>query len=210
MKFDPELKRFVGMFLVLALFAALPGMIAGYFLSGVFVIMAAFSLYFFRDPDRFPPEDSDVLVSPADGEIVFVGEFDDPAFGECLRIGIFMNIFDVHVNRAPCDGVVELIEHVDGGYKHAGTKEAFAQNERQKIFFDTPKGPVQVHQIAGMVARRVICRVQEKQKLTRGERIGIIRFGSRVELLTPRNKTESLVAIGDKVKCGESAIARWT
>lgn len=208
-KFDPETKRFFGVFLVLALFAALPGMLIGYILSGMFFILALFSLYFFRDPKRKPHGDESVIVSPADGKVVFIGEHDDPAFGRFKRIGIFMNIFNVHVNRTPCSGVVELLEYVEGGYFHAANEKAFATNERQKIFMCTDYGVVQIHQIAGMIARRVVCRVKEGQKLERGERIGIIRFGSRVELLLPYDTAEITTEIGERVRCGASPVAKW-
>jgi len=209
MKFDPETKKFVAAFIIMAVFSAMTRFTAGYILAGVFVILALFSLYFFRDPDRNTPEDESLLVSPADGKVVFVGKYDDPAFGKSLRIGIFMSIFDIHINRSPCSGVVELLEYVEGGFGYAGNPNAFGKNERQVIFITNEHCPIIVHQIAGMVARRIVCRVSEGQNLERGERIGIIRFGSRVETIAPFDKVETLVKVGDRVKCGTTPIARW-
>ena len=209
MKLDSEAKKFIAVFIILAIFSVMTKFTAGYFLAGIFVFLSGFSIYFFRDPDRKAPEDESLLVSPADGKVVFVGEYDDPAFGKSLRIGIFMSIFDVHVNRSPCDGIVELLEYVEGGFVHAANPEAFGRNERQVVFIRSERGTVVVHQIAGMVARRIVCRVKESQNLKRGERIGIIRFGSRVEMIAPFDKVEPVVKIGDTVKCGTTPIAKW-
>lgn len=208
-KFDPEAKRFLGVFLVLAVFGFLSGLIVGYVLTGVFFFLAIFSLYFLRDPERHFLGDESFIIAPADGVIVFAKEYDDPEHGKVNRIGIFMNIFDVHVNRAPCDGEVSKLEYIEGGYGHAGSGEAFAKNERMKIFLDTPNGPVQVHQIAGMVARRVICRLEKGQELKRGDKIGVIRFGSRVEVLLPADRTEITIKEGERVRCGVSPLAKW-
>ena len=197
------------MFLILAVFGFLSGLIVGYVLTGVFLFLAIFSLYFLRDPERHFLGDESFIISPADGIVVFAGEYDDLEHGKFNRIGIFMNIFDVHVNRAPCGGEVSELDYIEGGYGHAGTGEAFAKNERMKIFLDTPRGPVQVHQIAGMVARRVICRLEVGQKLERGEKIGVIRFGSRLEVLLPANETEIIIEKGEKVRCGVTPLAKW-
>ncbi len=209
MRLDPEGKKFIYVFLILALFCVLTRSLVGFVIAGVFVLLALFSLFFFRDPEREPPDDEMILVSPADGRVVFAGEYNDPAFGPSLRIGVFMSLADVHINRAPFGGVVELVEHADGGFKHAASQKAFGQNERQSVFISTEKGAIVVHQIAGMVARRIVCRVKEGQKLERGEKIGMIRFGSRVEVIMPQLECILLVKEGDKVKCGKSAIAKW-
>lgn len=208
-KFDPDAKKFFNVFLVLAVFAALPGFVVGYVLTVVFFLMAIFSLFFFRDPGRDFLGDVSMITSPADGEVVVVGRYDDPDYGEMNRIAIFMSIWDVHVNRIPCDGKVERLEYIEGGYKHAGSNAAFEENERMKIYLKTDRGVVQVHQIAGMVARRVVCRLEEGQKLERGDKIGVIRFGSRLEVLIPADETEIIVEKGEKVRCGTTPIAKW-
>ncbi len=209
-KFDPDAKKFFGAFLVFSVFSALPGFKVGYVLTAFFLLLAFFSLYFFRDPERVFLGDDSIIVAPADGEVVIAGEYENPKIGRMNRIAIFMNILDVHVNRLPCDGVVEKLEYIEGGYKHAVLETAFTQNERMKIFLKTANGTVQVHQIAGMVARRIVCRLEEGQTLERGDRIGVIRFGSRLEVLLPAGKTEILISKGEKTRCGTTPIARWT
>jgi len=209
LKFDPEAKRFFSIFLILAIFAILPGMKVGYFISGVFVFLAGFSLYFLRDPERVFLGDGSFVISPADGEVIIAENYEDDEGQKYNRIAIFMNILDVHINRAPCKGEVSKLDYIKGGYKHAGSGAAFADNERMKIYLNTPRGIVQVHQIAGMVARRVVCRLEKGQNLERGDKIGVIRFGSRVELLLPASETEILAKKGDKVKCGVSPVAKW-
>lgn len=208
-KFDPEAKRFFIIFLILAVFAVLPGMKVGYVLSVVFVFLSFFSLYFLRDPERIFLGDESFIISPADGEVIIAGVYEDTEGRKYNRIAIFMNILDVHVNRAPCKGVVAKLEYIEGGYKHAGSGAAFADNERMKIYIETTRGMVQVHQIAGMVARRVVCRLEKGQNLERGDKIGVIRFGSRVEILLHESETEIIAKKGDKVRCGVSPVAKW-
>lgn len=208
-KFDKEAWRFFFIFLIFALFSILPHGRIGWIFACIFMASAIFSLYFFRDPDRIIPQEPDAIVSPADGKIVFVGEHGLSGFGKTLRIAIFMNLHDVHVNRSPVDGVVEKLEYIEGGFTHAGKGDPLEKNERQIIEIATARGRVIVYQIAGMVARRIVCRLKEKQSISKGERIGLIRFGSRLEVFLPSDKAQPTVKVGDIVRCGESVIARW-
>ena len=208
MGFDSEWKRFFFAFLTIALFCAMTKNIVGYIFGGIFVVMALFSLYFFRDPKREPPADESLVLSPADGIVVAVRDFEDEELGECLRVGIFMSLLDVHVNRSPIAGTVEKLDYREGSFKHAGSEEAFAGNERMIIDIDAGGTRVRVMQIAGMIARRVVCRLEVGQHLARGEKIGIIRFGSRLEIIMPKGRFEAVVTEGERVVCGESPIAR--
>jgi len=208
MKFDPEAKRFLYVFLILALFSAMTTSTVGYILCGFFFFMAIFSLYFFRDPERKIPDDPRAIVAPADGIIVTLSTAEMPDLGRCHRIGIFMNIHDVHVNRSPIEATVKALDYREGDFKHAGTEQAFESNERMIIDLESDDLSIRVVQIAGMVARRIVCRLKADQKLSRGERIGVIRFGSRVEVFIPEDKAEISSKKGDRVVCGESVIAK--
>jgi phosphatidylserine decarboxylase len=158
-----------------------------------------FTLNFFRDPDRVTPEDAGSLVSPADGKIIRADR---------ERISIFMNVFDVHVCRAPVAGRVASVRHVPGDFLAAFKDEASDHNERTTIVVAPPSGaPVAFTLVAGLVARRIVCRTAEGRPLLAGERVGLIRFGSRVDVDLPPGAAPA-VAIGDRVKAGESPIAR--
>ncbi len=208
MKLDPEWKKFFFAFLTIAGFCAMTTSVVGYILCGVFIFIALFSIYFFRDPERKVPNDESSILSPADGVVVTVAEFDDDRLGQCIRIGIFMSLFDVHVNRSPFAGMVESLDYREGSFKHAAGEEAFENNERMIIDIDGGGVKVRVMQIAGMIARRVVCRLEVGQELYRGEKIGIIRFGSRLEVFVPANKAIATVKTGERVFCGETPIAK--
>jgi phosphatidylserine decarboxylase len=175
---------------------------------GVFLTCLC-SVYFFRDPERHPPDDEGIAVSAADGLIVDVGmrRAGDTWDGEALRIAVFMSIFDVHVNRSPVDGVVTGKKHCDGKKISAYNKRAEYENEHGDTEVNTASGPVRIRQIAGIIARRVVTRVSEGNTLRRGDRIGLIRFGSRVDVFLPL-AYEPTVEPGDHVRAGETVIAR--
>ena len=154
----------------------------------VVLLLAAFVVYFFRDPERQIPAGERIVLAPADGKIVAIKPFPDwkGPFGETLvRVSIFLSVFDVHVNRAPLAGLVQEVTHSPGRFKAAWADEASLQNEQTLIRFATPDGDVWVKLIAGLIARRIVCRVAPKQKVEAGERIGLIRFGSRVDCILP-------------------------
>jgi len=206
---NKEGRKFIYAFLTIALFCILTQSLIGFIIAGIFIFLATFSIYFFRDPRRNSNSVEKEILSPADGKVVFIGDYKDPAFGECVRIGIFMSLFDVHVNRAPFAGTVEMSEHISGKFLHAEKERSFENNERQIVGISTDYGPLSVHLIAGMIARRIVPFIQEGDELKKGQRIGLIRFGSRVETLIPRKKAEIIAKKGQKVKCGESIIAKW-
>ena len=157
--------------------------------SGTIVLLlAAFIVYFFRDPEREIPQGERLILSPADGKVVTIKPFPDwkGPFGEPLmRVSIFLSVFDVHVNRAPLAALVQEVTHTPGRFLAAWGEEASQENEQTLIHFATPDGDVWVKLIAGLIARRIVCRVKPGQKVSAGERIGLIRFGSRVDCILP-------------------------
>jgi phosphatidylserine decarboxylase len=162
--------------------------------------------WFYRDPDREIPSDPDIFVSPADGEIVEIEPAIHEFTGESLKIGIFMNVFSVHVNRAPCEGVIEYMDYVPGKKIAAFSPKASEINERFYVGLNTPHGRVLLVQIAGLLARRIVCRRKVGESLERGERYGMIKLGSKVDVYLT-GKIAVKVKIGDKVKAGKSVIA---
>jgi len=158
-------------------------------LSGtVVLLLAAFIVYFFRDPEREIPAGERMILAPADGKIVAIKPFPDwkGPFGEPLvRISIFLSVFDVHVNRAPIAALVQEVTHSPGQFRVAWDEEASQANEQTLVRFATPDGDVWVKLIAGLIARRIVCRVKPGQKVEAGGRIGLIRFGSRVDCILP-------------------------
>lgn len=168
-------------------------------LAAVGVLLLAFTLNFFRDPERHAPEIPDALVSPADGRIIRA---------DSGRVSIFMNVFNVHVCRSPVAGRVTSVAHEPGRFLAAMKAEASEQNERTTIVVQPPTGaPVRFVLVAGLIARRIVCRVAAGRDLLAGERVGIIRFGSRVDLDLPAG-TAPAVGVGDRVVAGETVVAR--
>jgi phosphatidylserine decarboxylase len=165
----------------------------------------ALSLWFYRDPDRTPEGDANSWVSPADGHVVEIIETTDDFAGRSTRIGIFMNGFDVHVNRFPRDGVVQDVMYVPGKKWFAFAPKASEENERMYVRILTPEGRATLVQIAGIMARRIVCYVKKGNSLARGERYGMIKLGSKVDVYMPEGVSPA-VRIGDRVKAGESVI----
>jgi phosphatidylserine decarboxylase len=196
------------------LFAAGPFVLGGIALflrwnwtSGLLFFLAAFVLYFFRDPDRVIPSEPGAVVSPADGRVVVVtDEALDGLPGK--RISIFLAVWDVHVNRSPLDGRITKLEYRPGRFYAAMRPRASAENEQNIIHLSTAGGEIVFKQIAGWIARRVVCWKSVGDTLARGERIGIVRFGSRVDLWLPAD-AEILVRPGLHVAGGASVLARW-
>jgi phosphatidylserine decarboxylase len=180
-------------------------------LAAVLVLVVSF----FRDPHRLPPADTNVLLAPADGQVtdIEVIEEGDYIGSEALRIGIFMSIFNVHINRAPGNARVAKITHKPGRYIIANNARAGRVNESNDLALvrtDEPKDRLVVRQISGAVARRIVCTAKEGQELTGGEKFGMIKFGSRAELIVGvRDNVKCLVQVGDKVKAGLSPLLRY-
>ena len=165
---------------------------------------------FFRDPEPMGAPAPEALIAPADGKVVSVIETDEPAFfGErAVRISIFMNVFDCHVNRYPCDGVVAYRHYNRGGFGHAGTDKASLENEQASIGLETSRGKVLIRQIAGLVARRIVTDDSLGTPVRQRARLGMIRFGSRVDLFLPRG-TVVRVKVGDRTRVADTVVAEW-
>ena len=167
-------------------------------------VLAGFVTYFFRDPTRVPPDDEKLLVSPGDGKVVYTGPGErDPSR---TQVSIFLSIFDVHINRSPLAAVVRKIQYTPGRFLAAYKPEAGTQNEQNQIELADGEFSVTVRQIAGVVARRIVCVIHENDRLERGQRFGLIQFGSRMEVMLPGD-TKLRVKVGDRVKGGETVIA---
>lgn len=162
-------------------------------------------LFFFRDPERVTPSLGGAIVAPADGRVVAVEEVTDPFVGEGVRVSIFLSPLDVHVNRAPLGGLVTDVEYRPGRFVAAFRTEASEANERCTLHLQGEAARVTVTQIAGILARRIVCRARAGDKLEPGERFGLICFGSRTDLVVP-NGTELRVRRGERVRGGESLI----
>jgi len=174
-----------------------------------FWLITLFILQFFRDPPREIPDDPQAVLAPADGRVVAVGRARDPYLErEALKISVFMNVFNVHSNRSPVDGAVKKRWYHAGSFLNAALDKASLENERNALWLQTRDGAdVTCVQIAGLVARRILCYVDQGAALARGQRYGFIRFGSRVDVYLPPD-AEATAALGDKVYAAESILAR--
>jgi phosphatidylserine decarboxylase len=183
--------------------------LAGGWWSLPFWLATVFVLQFFRDPPREVPEDPRAVVSPADGRIVAVEKARDPWLErDALKISVFMNVFNVHSNRSPVDGTVKQVWYHAGRFFNAALDKASLDNERNALWLRTRAGvDVTCVQVAGLIARRILCYVSAGAGLQRGERFGFIRFGSRVDVYLPLD-AQPVAAIGDKVYAAESVLAR--
>lgn len=173
--------------------------------AAVLGLAALASLGFFRDPERRPPGLPGAVLAPADGRVREIREVADPFVGEAVRVSIFLSPLDVHVNRSPIAALVTGVEYRPGRFLAAYRPEASEENEQCRIALQGETGQVTVTQIAGVVARRVVCRVQPGDKLRAGERFGLIRFGSRTDLFMPKG-TDLRCRSGDKVRGGETIV----
>jgi phosphatidylserine decarboxylase len=173
-----------------------------------FWLIAIFVLQFFRDPPRELPSDPNAILSPADGRIVFVGRARDPYLDrDALKISVFMNVFNVHSNRSPVDGVIQNVWYYPGEFVNAALDKASEENERNALWIKTDAGQdVTCVQIAGLIARRILCYVGKGDRLSRGQRYGFIRFGSRVDLYLPADFYVK-ASIGDRVFATSTVLA---
>jgi phosphatidylserine decarboxylase len=178
-------------------------------LAFVLMILALWVAYFFRDPERTGDRGGELVIAPADGRVVMITEVDEPAFlhGKALRISIFMNVFNVHVNRYPVSGTVRFVHYNPGKFLNAATDKSSLENEQMSVGIETGSRRVLVRQIAGLVARRIVTYSREGDEVEQGERMGIIRFGSRVDVFLPTSSTPS-VRVGETTTAGSSVIAR--
>jgi len=183
--------------------------------AAVVACLWAWVIWFFRDPDRTCPQGEDLIVSPADGRVTDVTKLGPDSILGCdgVQIGIFMNIFNVHVNRCPCSGTVEKVEHRSGTFLDVRNPLASQRNEASTVTLRHQAGgkdfPVAFRQIAGLVARRIVTDLRPGQAIGRAERIGMVKFGSRLEVMIPDELVgEVVVAIGQKVLAGQTVLAR--
>jgi len=177
-------------------------------LAALGILLSLFSLWFFRNPDRTPPPGTGIVVSPADGRIVYAGESPPGRYAPVAgkRVSIFMSGFDVHVNRAPVSGRVTAVRYHKGEFHIASVDKASLMNEQNGVTIVTPEGRTVTYvQIAGMVARRIVCDLKEGDAVRQGQRVGMIRFGSRLDLYLPAEVRLSVVS-GDRVRAGESVV----
>lgn len=223
MKLAPEGYPYIAFFAVITLIV--------FFAIGLWTallpfLITLFMLFFFRDPERRIPGEENIFVSPADGKVILItlnpptppllrggseegllkGGEERLSVGKgFIEVSVFMSPLDVHVNRSPCDGAVESVVHTRGRFLSAFKHEASVENEKIEMVLNTKHGKILVRQVAGFLARRAVCRVKPSDALKRGERYGVIKFSSRLDLYLPK-ETKIRVKLGDKVKAGETVI----
>ncbi|HET7025230.1 MAG TPA: phosphatidylserine decarboxylase family protein [Gemmatimonadales bacterium] len=187
------------------------GLLHWWWAAALWALVTIWVVAFFRDPERTGPRGPQYLIAPADGLVVSVVEVDEPGFlhGKAQRVAIFMNVFNVHVNRYPADGVVAYRHYNPGRFLNAADEKASLVNEQSSVGLDTPKGKVLVRQIAGLIARRIVTDHAPGTAVRQGARMGLIRFGSRVDLFVPPDATVR-VQVGQKTAAGRTVVAEWT
>ena len=199
-------------FIVLFIFITIILYFLNGFLGFVGLVLTIWCYYFFRDPERISIQDDNYLTSPADGEILMVHEIDGPKElnlenKKFTKISIFMNVFDCHVNRSPCEGKISEILYKPGKFLNASLDKASEDNERNYYkIINNKNEDIIVVQIAGLIARRIVCEVDKDKQLTQGERLGMIRFGSRADIYFENYKP--LVKVGQKTIAGETLLAK--
>jgi phosphatidylserine decarboxylase len=206
LKFAPEGYPFISLTAAATIAVFIFG---GAWAAALPVVLTLFVAFFFRDPERRVPDGDNIFVSPADGRILQVQTVTEEKFlkSTAIEISIFMSPLNVHVNRAPCAGVVESVAYTPGAFISAFKPEASIRNENIAMLLKGSSGSILVRQVAGAVARRVVCRARQGDNLKKGERYGIIKFSSRLDVYLPEN-TEIKVKTGDSVKAGETIIGQ--
>lgn len=195
MNFAREGYPFIGIAMVLAAavfaLAVLRKSWSLWLLAIVVAMLALWVAYFFRDPERSGERGPHIVVAPADGKLIMITEVDEPAFvgGRAIRLSIFMNVFSVHVNRYPIDGVVKYVHYNKGKFLNAAAEKSSLENEQSSVGIESGRYRILVRQIAGLIARRIVTYSQVGQQVKQGERMGIIRFGSRVDVFIPTDAT---------------------
>ncbi len=212
MSFAREGLPFIGIAMTLALATLIAAVMLRswplWLLAFVFIVLALWVSYFFRDPERSGERGGGIVIAPADGRVVMISEVDEPAFihGKALRISIFMNVFNVHVNRYPVSGTVRFVHYNPGKFLNAATDKSSLENEQSSVGIESGSRRILVRQIAGLVARRIVTYSREGDQVEQGERMGIIRFGSRVDVFLPTT-ARAAVKVGDNTAAGSSVIA---
>jgi phosphatidylserine decarboxylase len=198
----------IGLALVLA--ALRYGTVSWWIVAVVWLALATWVVAFFRDPVRSGQRGDRLILAPADGKVVSIVDIEEPAFfgGPAVRISIFMNVFNCHVNRYPTDGTVRYRHYNAGKFGHAAAEKSSLDNEQSSVGLTTPHGKVLIRQIAGLIARRIVTDHEVGTAVHQGERMGMIRFGSRVDLFLPAG-TRILVKTGQNTLVGASVVAEW-
>lgn len=207
MRLAPEGWPFIAVAGVIAIILALAGF---WWAFAFWMPVAIWTVAFFRDPEPDGPRGEGAIIAPADGKVVNVREIHEPSFldGPAVRISIFMNVFDAHVNRYPASGTVAYRSYHPGSFLNAAREKASLENEQSSIGLSTPRGKILVRQIAGLIARRIITDHVEGTVVQQGDRMGMIRFGSRVDVFLPPG-CKVLIAEGDHTRTGSTLIAEW-
>jgi phosphatidylserine decarboxylase len=177
-------------------------------LAVVVTLIALWVAYFFRDPERTGERGASLAVAPADGRLIMMTEVDEPAFiqGRAIRLSIFMNVFNVHVNRYPVDGVVRYVHYSEGKFINAAAEKSSLENEQMSVGIESASRRILVRQIAGLIARRIVTYSKVGETVQQGDRMGIIRFGSRVDLFLPPD-AQILAKVGDLTTAGTTVLA---
>lgn len=215
MKVAPEGWPFIAIAWVLVVGAAFAANRWGglaWIIPGVLAVLAIWVVAFFRDPIRPGPRGERYVLAAAEGHVVHVTEIEEPMYVKerAVRVSIFLSVFDVHVNRYPVDGTVELVHYNKGKFLHAGTGKASLDNEQSSIGIRGPRGRVLVRQIAGLIARRIVTDSKSGDSVSQGGRMGLIRFGSRTDVFLPLSARPILkVKPGDRVRVGATVLAEY-
>jgi len=182
---------------------------AFFYSTFILLLFFAFIVFFYRDPEREFPENENIILSPADGKVIKIEKTTDNGYigGEVFNIKIFMSLFNVHINRVPFGGIIEKTEYKKGTFKAANVLEKSENNEQNILFVKSEKFKYIIKQVAGMIAKRIECHKKPDEEIVKGERFGIIHFGSRVELIIPAT-VNIVIKEGEKVKGGVTPIAR--
>ena len=177
-------------------------------LAFLLTVIALWVAYFFRDPERNGERGDRLVIAPADGKVVLINDVDEPSFmgGKARRVSIFMNVFNVHVNRYPVSGTVRYLKYNPGKFLNAAAEKSSVENEQMSVGIETPRGRILVRQIAGLIARRIVTYSTDGEHVEQAQRMGLIRFGSRVDVFLPMNATLK-VRIGDVTLAGTSVVA---
>lgn len=174
-------------------------------LGTLLFVLTGFIAFFFRDPDRQTPEGGDLCVASGDGKVVAIEDVEDEWVGQAVQVSVFLSILNVHVNRTPCAGRVASVEHRPGKFRLAFLDKASEDNEHTVVRIEGGGFRLAIKQIAGFVARRIVCRLDAGQQVRAGDRFGLIRFGSRIDHILPRG-SDIRVSLGDRVRAGETVI----
>ena len=211
MKIAPEGNLFILPFSVISILTVLYAWIASTTMlpSYVLLLLLVFLLVFFRDPNRECPADDNIIIAPADGKIIKIEDVDDPNIGSAVLVSIFLSVFNVHINRMPINGQFSNVKHHHGKFLAAFNHKASDENERTEILITSKIGNIKLKQVAGLVARRILCYAKPRETMELGDRLGFIRFGSRTDLILPKHVTLK-VELGQNVTGNRTIIGIYS